>query len=105
MMIAHRDVKLMLVLTATPWVKEPDPEDAKRTREVRRWVGLAEGEDNLAATVRQAGSFWPFKKWEWHVWSPFEKDSVLDGEAASEEAAATATDDALLALVASVAQT
>lgn len=93
-------IELTVRITASEWKQEPGEKDNK----VRIWDGPGEpnlgGEDqNMAARVKQIRS-WPFKKFEWSVWGPFEDEEILGGEEASEDLAMKAADRALRELVA-----
>lgn len=88
---------LVLKITASPWQEEAITKD-----NLRIWQAPPMSSRNTAIRVHKVGK-WPFRKYEWAVWSPFGEegdDSVLDGEAASKEGAMDAADKALKELIA-----
>jgi hypothetical protein len=87
-------ISVKLVVSASAW-SESD-EDGVRERV---WSGPVDedGAKPLAAKVERAkGSFWPFQKWQWFIWSPWGgDDEVAGGTASSLEGAMVAADSAL----------
>lgn len=90
------DIKL--TITAGPWTTTAEGVE-------RRWSGppptAEEPGRNLAARIEKR-SFWPFHRYDWYVYSPFDNDSVLEGSSLTLEAAKAEADAALRALYAEV---
>ena len=99
--MANDPIVLILKITASAWKQEAPNGD-----EVRLWEAPPVAQPNTAARVTEKG-IWPFKKYEWSVWSPFNLDNVveeepfLSGESAFKEDAMKAADEALKKLIAS----
>jgi hypothetical protein len=90
------EIVLTVRITASEWRLEGKDK-------VRIWDGPPNPdlEQNTAARVKKIRS-WPFAKFEWCVWGPFEDEEILQGEAASEILAMKEADAALKELVAGV---
>ncbi len=66
----------------------------------RLWNGPPRGDmTNTAARTEPSWKWWPFSRWTWSIFSPFEDDAIEDGVANSEMAARAMADAALTSYV------
>ena len=88
------DIKFSI--TAGPWINDGTE---------RRWSGPPptdeDPERDLAARIEKRRA-WPFTVYDWYVYSPFCKESVLEGTAKSLETARAEANTALMGLCAAV---
>jgi len=89
-------IRLTLVLEASAWSKPDKEGNTERT-----WIGG--GDDTIASRVVLSGGYWPFRRFEWSAWSPFDNkddEAIESGSARTEAQAHKEADEALRGLVA-----
>ena len=99
-------IQFQVTVTVSAWC----PPNAAGERE-RVWTDLPsvvnDGDDdddgcNCAARIERRRGFWPFHKWSWSVWSPFNDDEIAEGTAPTPEVAMRDADAALRSFIAGV---
>lgn len=98
----NQPIKMCLTFTASPW---KDVDESSLSGAVRRWDNPPPEEDDeddadLAAVVELSGWCWPFRRWTWRVYSPFEAEAVETDTAGSKEEAQRQADVSLRRMIA-----